>query len=53
MEKISFDIHVVHLQVLGCGCNTTVLTLWYLIAYDVNIVLNHGVELKAKAPPWV
>ena len=21
--------------------------------YDVNIVLNHGVELKVNAPPWI
>ena len=34
-------------------CNTPVLTPWYLIAYYVNIVLNHGLELKVKAPPWV
>ena len=32
-------------------CNTPVLTPFVLNVYDVYIVINHGVDLKAKAPP--
>ena len=35
----------------GGECNTLVLTLFALDAHDTYIVKNHGVELKAKAPP--
>ena len=34
-------------------CNTPVLTLFSLNVYDVYIVLNHGVELQEKSPPWI
>ena len=34
-------------------CNTLVLTPFSLNVYDVYIVINHGVELKAKAPPSI
>ena len=34
-------------------CNTPVLTPFALNIYDVNIVINHGVELKAKAPTLI
>ena len=30
-------------------CNTSVLTSFALNVYDVNIIWNHGKELKAKA----
>ena len=32
-------------------CNTLVLTPFALNVYDVYIVINHGVELKAKKIP--
>ena len=32
-------------------CNTPILTLFALNVYDVYIVINCGVELKAKSPP--
>ena len=41
------------LQFDGIRCNTPVLTLFALNVYDVYIVINHGVELKAKASPWI
>ena len=34
-------------------CNTSVLTAFALNVYDVYIVINHGVELKAKASPSI
>ena len=34
-------------------CNTPVWTLFSLNVYDVYIVINHGVELKEKAPPSI
>ena len=34
-------------------CNTSVLTPFALNVNYVNIVINHGVELKAKAPPLI
>ena len=34
-------------------CNTLVLTPFALNVYDVYIVINLGVELKAKAPPSI
>ena len=34
-------------------CNTLVLTPFALNIYDVNIVINHGVELKEKSPPLI
>ena len=34
----------------GGGYNALVLTPFALNVYDVYIVINHGVELKAKAP---
>ena len=34
----------------GGECNTPVLTPFALNVHDVYIVINHGVELKAKAP---
>ena len=33
--------------------NTLVLTPFALNIYDVNIVINHGVELKEKAPTLI
>ena len=33
--------------------NTLVLTPFALNVYDVYIVINHGVELKEKAPPLI
>ena len=35
---------------LVCLCNTPVLTLFALNVHEVYIVINHGVELKAKSP---
>ena len=32
------------------SCNTSVLTSFALNVYDIYIVINHGVELKAKIP---
>ena len=40
-------------QVTHCGCNTPVLTPFALNVYDVYIVINHGVGLKAKSPPSI
>ena len=37
----------------GGDCNTSVLTPFSLNIYDVNIVINHGVELKPKSPPLI
>ena len=37
----------------GGACNTLVLTLFALKVHDVYIVINHGEELKAKAPPSI
>ena len=37
----------------GGECNTSVLTPFALNVHDVYIVINHGVELKAKAPPSI
>ena len=37
----------------GGDCNIPVLTPFALKAHDVYIVINHGVELKAKAPPSI
>ena len=37
----------------GGECNTPVLTPFALNVYDVNIVFNRGMELKAKAPPLI
>ena len=34
-------------------CNTLVFNPFALNVYDVYIVSNHGVELKAKAPPSI
>ena len=34
-------------------CNTLVLTPFALNVHDVYIVINHGVELKAKSPPSI
>ena len=34
-------------------CNTPVLTPFALNVYDVYIVINHGAELKEKAPPSI
>ena len=34
-------------------CNTLVLTPFALNVYDVYIVINRGVELKEKGPPWI
>jgi len=34
-------------------CNISVLTPFALNVYDVYIVINHGVELKVKAPPSI
>ena len=34
-------------------CNTPVLTPFALNVHDVYIVINHGVELKAKSPPLI
>ena len=34
-------------------CNTLVLTSFALNVYDVYIVIDHGVELKAKYPPSI
>ena len=33
--------------------NTAVLFSFALNVYDVNIVINHGVDLKAKSPPLI
>ena len=33
--------------------NTPVLTLFALNVYDVNTIINHGVELKEKYPPLI
>ena len=35
------------------NCNTPVLTPFALNIYDINIVWNHGKELKAKALPLI
>ena len=35
------------------NCNTPVLTPFALNVYDVYIVINRGVEVKAKAPPSI
>ena len=37
----------------GRTCNTPVLTPFVLGVYDVYIVIDHGVELKEKAPPSI
>ena len=37
----------------GGWCNTPVLTPFALNVYDVYIVINRGVELKAKSPPSI
>ena len=37
----------------GGECNTPFLTPFALNIYDVNIVINHGVELKEKSPPSI
>ena len=37
----------------GGECNTLVLNPFALNVYDVYIVINHGVELQEKAPPWI
>ena len=34
-------------------CNTPVLTSFALKLHDVYIVMNRGVEIKAKAPPSI
>ena len=34
-------------------CNTPVLTSFVLKVHYVYIVINHGVELKEKAPPTI
>ena len=34
-------------------CNTLVLAPFALKVHDVYIVINHGVELKEKAPPSI
>ena len=34
-------------------CNTPVLTPFALNVHGVYIVMNHGVELKAKSPPSI
>ena len=34
----------------GNNCNTPVLTPFALNVHEVYIVINHGVELKAKSP---
>ena len=48
------DVGVLRLQLLvWIFCNTSILTPFALNAYDVYIVINHGVELKAKAPPLI
>ena len=39
--------------VRGVFCNTSALTPFALNIYDVNIVWNHGKELKAKALPLI
>ena len=36
-----------------CYCNTLVLTPFALSVHDVSIVINRGMELKAKAPPSI
>ena len=40
-------------QIVPPMCNTPVLTPFALNVYDVNIVFNHGVELKDKALPSI
>ena len=37
----------------GGECNILVLSLFALNIYDANIVINHGVEIKAKSPPLI
>ena len=37
----------------GGDCNTPVLTPFSLKVHDVYIVINHGEELKEKAPPSI
>ena len=37
----------------GACCNTPVLTPFALNVHDAYIVINRGVELKAKAPPSI
>ena len=37
----------------GGECNTLVLTPFALNIYDLNIVINHGVEMKEKSPPFI
>ena len=37
----------------GGECNTPILNPFALNVYDVYIVINRGVELKAKAPPSI
>ena len=37
----------------GGECNTSVLTPFALNVCDVYILINHGVELKAKSPPSI
>ena len=37
----------------GGECKTLVLTPFALNIYDVNIVRNHGKEIKAKALPLI
>ena len=37
----------------GEECNTLFLTPFSLNVYDVNIVINHGVELKEKSLPSI
>ena len=34
-------------------CNTPVLNPTALNVYDLYIVINRGVELKEKGPPWI
>ena len=38
---------------VGTECNTPVLTSFALNIYDVNIVIDNGVELKEKSPPFI
>ena len=39
--------------IISPWCNTPVLNSFALNVYDVYIVINHGAELKAKAPPSI
>ena len=37
----------------GGECNIPDLTPFALNVYDIYIVINHGLELQQKSPPWI